>query len=183
MPAQQAWEEFFDPPRVLATLHDDTGAGDILEFGCGYGTFTIPAARRTAGTVYALDIDAPLVAVTAQRAAASGLHNVVAQQRDFMSAGSGRPGGSVQFVMIFNILHLEEPLALLREAQRVLRPGGCAGVIHWRTDIATPRGPPQGMRPSAGQCQEWAHAAGFSGTPVAPMPGAPWHWGMRLQRG
>ena len=30
-------------------------SGDAIEFGCGYGTFTIVAAQRTLGTVYALD--------------------------------------------------------------------------------------------------------------------------------
>jgi hypothetical protein len=31
--------------------------GDAVEFGCGYGTFTIVAAPRIGGIVYALDID------------------------------------------------------------------------------------------------------------------------------
>ena len=30
-------------------------AGDVVDFGCGYGTFAIPAARIVTGTVFALD--------------------------------------------------------------------------------------------------------------------------------
>ncbi len=33
-------------------------SGDVVDFGCGYGTFTVPAARITSGTIRALDIDA-----------------------------------------------------------------------------------------------------------------------------
>lgn len=182
MPERQAWEDFFEAPRVLAALQCDAAGADILEFGCGYGTFTVAAARCTAAKVYALDIDPDMVAATAARATAAGLGNVIVQQRDFMRGGSGRPAGSVGFAMLFNILHLEEPLALLRETHGVLRRGGSAAIIHWRVDIATPRGPPPQMRPSPQQCQRQAEAAGFHCTVMPVLPGAPWHWGMRLRR-
>jgi SAM-dependent methyltransferase len=182
MPERQAWEDFFEVPRVLAALNCGAGAGDILEFGCGYGTFTVAAAQCTAATVYALDIDPDMVAATAARAMAAGVKNVVVQQCDFMNSGSGRPANSVGFAMLFNILHLEEPQALLREVHRVLHPGGSAAIIHWRVDIPTPRGPPAQMRPSPQQSQRWAEAAGFHCTVLPVLPGAPWHWGMLLQR-
>ena len=35
--------------------------GNIVEFGCGYGHFTIAAARAVTGTVYALDIDPAMI--------------------------------------------------------------------------------------------------------------------------
>jgi SAM-dependent methyltransferase len=182
MPERQAWEEFFDPPQILTSLQCDTACGDVLELGCGYGTFTIPAAQRTVASVHALDVDPDMVAATAARAAAAGLHNVTVEQRDFMRLGSGRATGSVGFVMLFNILHLEDPLGLLAEVYRVLRRGGSAGVIHWRADIDTPRGPPQAMRPAAQQYQGWAAAAGFRYTWIPALPGAQWHWGMLLHR-
>ena len=37
---------------------DCTGlCGDVVEFGCGYGTFTIPAAQLIEGKLIALDIE------------------------------------------------------------------------------------------------------------------------------
>jgi predicted RNA methylase len=40
---------------------------DVADFGCGYGTFTIPVARIIAGSVYAFDVDRDMVdAVTAK---------------------------------------------------------------------------------------------------------------------
>jgi SAM-dependent methyltransferase len=182
MPERQVWEAFFDPPRVLAALMPGAAGADVLEFGCGYGTFTIPAAQRTPATVYALDLDPDMVAATKARAAAAGLSNVVAEQRDFLSQGSGRPTGSIGFAMLFNLLHLEEPLELLREAHRVLRRGSSAGIIHWRNDIETPRGPSRDIRPSPSQCQQWGETAGFRCTMMQTLPGAPWHWGMLLHR-
>jgi SAM-dependent methyltransferase len=182
IPAQALWESFFDAPAILEALGCRELSGDVVEFGCGYGTFAIPAARRVSGTVYALDIDPLMVAATAARAAREGVTNLVAQQRDFLAAGTGRPARSVRFALLFNVLHLEEPLALLREARRILRPEGAVGLIHWKRDAATPRGPPLEMRPHPDQCRLWAAEAGFGRAEMRELPGAGWHFGMVLER-
>jgi SAM-dependent methyltransferase len=181
VPAQELWESFFDAAAILEALGCRELTGDLVEFGCGYGTFAIPAARRVSGTVYALDIDPTMVAATAARAAREGITNLVAQQRDFLVAGTGRPAGSVRFALLFNILHLEEPLTLLREAERILRRDGAVGLIHWKRDAATPRGPPLQMRPDPEQCRRWAEQAGFGRVEMRELPGAPWHFGMVLE--
>jgi SAM-dependent methyltransferase len=182
MPPLELWESFFDPPGILAALGCQDLSGDVLELGCGYGTFTIPAAARVRGTVYALDIDPAMVAITADRAARGRLSNVVAEVRDFVAAGSGRPAGSVRFVTLFNILHPEDPVALLREAHRSLRPDGTVGVIHWKRDAHTPRGPALDIRPSPEQCRQWAEEAGLRWVRTQELTGSPWHWGMVLMR-
>lgn len=123
MPPQDYWETLHDVPRILDAFGFGARTGDVAELGCGYGTFTLPLARRIAGNVHALDIDAALVALTAQRATAAGLNNVQAQVRDVLAAGFGRPAGSCDAALLFNILHAEEPVALLRAARNVVRPG------------------------------------------------------------
>ena len=45
MPECQMWEKFFNPAKILTTLGIISKTGDVAEFGCGYGTFTIPAAK------------------------------------------------------------------------------------------------------------------------------------------
>jgi SAM-dependent methyltransferase len=182
MPPLELWESFFDPPAILAALGCRDLSGDVLELGCGYGTFTIPAAAQVRGTVYALDIDPAMVAITADRAARGRLSNVVAELRDFVAAGSGRPAGSVRFVMLFNILHLEDPVALLRETYRSLRPDGTVGVVHWKRSAATPRGPALDIRPSPEQCRRWAEEARLRWVRTEELTGSPWHWGMVLMR-
>lgn len=45
-------------------------------------------------------------------------------------------------VMLFNILHAEEPLNILAETKRILTSEGQVAIIHWIPDPTTPRGPP-----------------------------------------
>jgi SAM-dependent methyltransferase len=162
---------------------DCTGpCGDVVEFGCGYGTFTIPAARSVAGRVVALDIEPAMVTATARRAEAAGLANVTALVRDFVADGCGLPDGQAGYVMLFNILHIENPVGLLREAYRTLVPGGRVGVIHWRDDLETPRGPSLSIRPSAAQCRSWGEAAGLEFVRYESLRCCSWHWGLVLRR-
>jgi SAM-dependent methyltransferase len=154
----------------------------VVEFGCGYGTFTVPAARQVEGKVFALDIEPAMVAETARKAAEAGLSNVVGVVRDFVADGCGLPDGRAGYAMLFNILHAENPVALLREAGRVLAPGGTAGIIHWRDDLETPRGPPAPIRPSAEQCRAWGESAGLEFVRAESLCCCSWHWGLVMRR-
>jgi SAM-dependent methyltransferase len=173
MPTVEPWDSYLDAAGILRALGFSRWSGDIVEFGCGYGTFTISAARRMAGTVYALDTDPLMVAATKWRVARLGLKNVVVEQRDCVAAGCGRGPQSAGSALLFNFLHIEDPIALLKEARRVLRRGGLVGVIHWYCDVRT--------RPE--QCRSWGEAAGLRWVGDAGLPlGSPRQWGMVLER-
>ncbi len=162
MPEELHWASFFDADTALERLAGGTGfGGDVLEFGCGYGTFTLPAAKRTVDVVTALDIDPMMVARVKERAAEEGVINIRAEVRDFVVDGAGVPSASQSHAMIYNLLHLERPVGLLREARRTLQPGGVLSVIHWRSDIPTPRGPSLSIRPRPEQCEAWLREVGF----------------------
>ena len=182
MPPEEMWQSFFDPIAVLTKLGLDTNCGDVLEFGCGYGTFTIPAAQTVRGKVYAMDIEPEMLAISKIKAEAAGLHNIELMQRDFVAEGCGLTDNTVDYVMIFNLLHAEERMALLREAWRVLRPSGKLAIIHWNFDSATPRGPSMVIRPKPGQCRVWAEEVGFVAISPTDIDLPPYHYGLVLER-
>ena len=93
MPAEDAWDAFFDADTAVERIFDAArmNGGDAVEFGCGYGTFTIPAAARMSGTLAALDIDPEMVRMVEDKAHCLSLANIRAELRDFVSAGTGLP--------------------------------------------------------------------------------------------
>lgn len=181
MPEQKYWDSFFEPGQILDQLDVTAACGDLVEFGCGYGTFTIPAAQRISGTVRALDLEPDMLHATKELARSSGVDNIELRLRDFVADGSGLADQTVDYAMVFNILHVDDPLALLREAYRNLSDGGLLGIIHWIHDEKTPRGPPLSMRPHPEQCRSWAQAAGFHMEgQILDLP--PFHYGLVMSR-
>lgn len=180
MPVEAQWEGYFAPQAAVERMFDRAGVdGDIVDFGCGYGTFTLAAAARGHGIVTALDIDPAMVRLTLRRAEQAGLANVRAIVRDFVSRGTGLSAASQAHAMIHNLLHIEDPLALLAEARRIVRGDGSVSVIHWRSDIATPRGPPLDIRPSPEQCDAWLRTAGFARVRTVDISDAcPYHFAL-----
>lgn len=181
MPEEAMWNGFFDPERVLATLGIHAGMGYLVEFGCGYGTFTLAAARLVSGTVHALDIESALVQGIEKKCRAAGISNVRATLRDFVAHGTGLADESADAALLFNILHHDQPVTLMREALRVLKPGGLLAVIHWNHDPATPRGPALEIRPRPEQCIAWGVEAGFHHDGKRyNLP--PYHYGLAFKR-
>lgn len=180
MPEESWWASFFNAEGALEAFWEESAQqGNVVEFGCGYGTFTLPAALRTTGVVTALDIEPDMVVYVRAKAAESRLKNIRAVQRDFVEDGSGLEAGSQSHAMIFNLLHLEDPVALLREAYRVLKPGGMVSIMHWRSDIPTPRGPALDIRPQPQQCKPWLMDAGFDDVRWVDLASfCPYHYGL-----
>lgn len=161
MPDEGWWNTFFDPPAILRVLGLDQIAGPVIDVGCGYGTFTLAVARCTRHEVIALDIEPELVTDMEKRAAASGLRNVRPRVLDVTSGSLGVDPHQADVVLLFNLLHCENPLTLLAASHAALRPGGRVGIIHWRSDVPTPRGPDLGIRPRPEQCRSWLVDSGF----------------------
>ncbi len=109
MPKEEEWTQFFDPEKALSLLGLNHKVVNVADFGCGYGTFTIPAAKIIAGKIYAFDIEPEMIEAIGRRVKALSLGNVEAILRDFLAKGSGLKDGSVDYVFLFNILHLEKP--------------------------------------------------------------------------
>jgi SAM-dependent methyltransferase len=169
MPDETYWESLFDVPLILTRLGIDR-YHDVAELGCGYGTFTLPIAKAITGTLYTFDVESEMLARTKERV--TGL-SVVCEQRDVMEAGFGV---NVDAVLLFNILHCEQPIALLMHAAAAGRE---VLVIHWRYG-KTPRGPTLDIRPQPEQIIEWAAEADLEPLGhVIDLP--PWHYGIRFR--
>ena len=161
MPHEKEWNKFFDPTKALKLLGVNKTVRDVVDFGCGYGTFTIPAAKLIQGKVYAIDIEPEMIKAVKKKAKEFNLNNVEGILRDFIFEGSGLEALSVDYVLLFNILHGKKPKILLKEAHRILKPSGKVAIVHWNYDVTTPRGPPMNIRIKPEQCRSWAESVGF----------------------
>ncbi len=171
MPDESYWESLLDVPLILSWLGIDE-FHDVAELGCGYGTFSIPIAKVISGTLYTYDVESDMIVRTKERAA--GL-DIVCEHRDVIEAGFGV---HVDAVLLFNILHCERPIELLRHAADALNDGGQVLAIHWKC-VATPRGPSLDIRPRPEQVARWADDAGLvQRGDTIDLP--PWHYGVRL---
>jgi len=182
MPDEQMWQGFFNPLATLEKLGLTSGVRNLVDFGCGYGTFSLTAARVISGMVHAIDIDPEMVESIRNKAKAQGIGNVKPVLRNFVGDGTGLPEQSVDYAMLFNILHAEDPNQLLNEAFRILLPGGVLAVIHWNYDPTTPRGPSMAIRPRPEQCCSWAQTAGFHLRPPGSIDLPPYHYGLVFER-
>jgi SAM-dependent methyltransferase len=140
------------------------------------------AARLAAGTVHALDIEPEMIETVRAKGLEAGAANVRAEVRDFVAAGTGLPESSVDAALLFNILHHEEPIALMAEAWRILRRGGRLAVIHWNYDPITPRGPSLDIRPRPEQCIAWGKRVGFTFDERERFDLPPYHYGLLFRK-
>ncbi len=178
MPEESLWSTFFDVGTILNHLKVNEEINHLVDFGCGYGHFSVAAAKRIGGRVSAIDIEKHMLECTRAKALDEQIDNIDYVERDFLATGSGLSSDSQDYAMIFNLLHLENPTDLLQEAKKVLTVGGLVGVIHWIQDPATPRGPPMDIRPTPKQCLEWIKAVGFEPISHSPIDLPPYHFGL-----
>jgi predicted RNA methylase len=76
MPPEEIWSGFFDVEEVLNRMQIDSRVVDAADFACSYRTFTIPAAERRPGIMYAVDIDPKMTQTVASRVRRLELTNV-----------------------------------------------------------------------------------------------------------
>ncbi len=106
-------------------------SGDrVLDFGCGVGHYTIPAARVAGreGRVWALDKDEQVLRELREKARESGTLNI---EVGHSSGGTeiDFPGGFFDAVLAFDMLHyLETREELYEEFHRVLKGEGWLAV-------------------------------------------------------
>jgi ArsR family transcriptional regulator len=99
----------------------------VVHLGCGRGALSREVARW-AGAVVGVDPDARSTAAAAAEARRQGVANLTF--RTASATATGLPAASFDLALVAQALHLvEEPEAVLREAARLVVPGGRALVM------------------------------------------------------
>ena len=107
----------------------------VLDFGCGSGTYTIPAAKIVGepGKVYALDKDKKALDELMQKAESAGLRNI----KRMDTSGELRidlTDDSVDVVLLFDVFHsyyfpqADDRRRLLNENYRIMKPSAFISV-------------------------------------------------------
>jgi len=181
MPDENIWNNFFNTALILSELQIDSQINDLVEMGSGYGTFTIPTARLLKGKLFAFDIENEMVDYLRVKLSNHKIDNVILEQRDILTQTTGLADNSVDYVMLFNILHNDSPTDFLDESFRILKQNSKIGIIHWRSDISTPRGPDLSIRPKPDQIIEMIDPIKFS-VLKKPFMLDPFHYGLVITK-
>lgn len=116
----------------------------VADLGAGGGWFTIRLARRVGpnGVVYAEDIQPQMIESIQRRVEREGLKNVVTVQGT--PVDPRLPGEALDAVLIVDTYNeLEDPVELLRNVRRSLKPRGRVGIIEFKSDGFGPGPPPE----------------------------------------
>jgi len=106
-----------------------TQEGQIfLDYGCGTGDFTIPAAKKVGkkGKVYALDYFPRQLEIVEKRSRKEGLANI---ETILSNSKTGLPDECIDIIWMCDVLHeITERRAVLAELHRVLRSEGVLAI-------------------------------------------------------
>jgi SAM-dependent methyltransferase len=122
-------DEKLQVQRVMDLLRIHAGSG-VADIGAGSGWFTVRASKRVeaTGVVYAVDINPESIKHIDERARREGLGNVrtiLGKEDDALL-----PPASVDSVLLLKTYHeIAQPVRLLQNLRRALRPGALVGVI------------------------------------------------------
>lgn len=122
---------FIYPTRILREIGLQKGQ-TILDYGCGVGVFTIPAAQIVGddGIVYALDIHHSCIRIVEKAIERRGITNI---QTILSSRDTELSEKSVDIVFLYDVLQfITDQSGLLEEFHRVLKQDGllCATAEH-----------------------------------------------------
>lgn len=155
---------------LVGLLPDDVGS--LLDIGTGTGRILEVLARH-AERATGIDQSREMLAVARTNLARAGLRNVEIRQADMYLLPFASM--SIDVVSIHQVLHYaEDPAAVLREAARVLAPGGTALIVDFAPhDLVELRREHAHVHLgfADNQVAGWLAAAGLDAAPPLHLPG------------
>lgn len=110
-------------PEQLLNMIPVKETDSILDFGAGTGYFSVPAAKRIKGNLYALDIDSTMLEIINEKALEEKVTNIVPVQGSMDALPL--PDGSIDIIIASLVLHEIQPLApLLQQMNNILKKEG-----------------------------------------------------------
>lgn len=117
------------PCKLLGRIDEIREGAHLLDYGCGPGSYTIPAAQLvgSSGIVYAADSNSLAINEVKRRAKKKGITNIKTVMTDSMT---GLADASVDVVLLIHVLHeFNNPDLIIDELNRVLKPKGILVVM------------------------------------------------------
>lgn len=176
---------FASPEENIKELHlKETSV--VVDLGCGTGHYVFAVAKALDamgkdGTVYAVDVQKSLLDKVASEANRQGLANVRVIWGDIDVLGGTKLADAIaDAVIISNVLfQSENKEVFLREAARLLAPGGEIMIIDW-SDAHTGLGPTPDMLVQPSSIATLMHNIGF--TKKKDFPAGAHHFGLIYSR-
>ena len=179
MPNEQLWDTFFNPQQILNQMGIDKNIDTLVDIGCGYGTFLLPAANLIRGTVIGIDIESEMIEVCKTKVREQNIENIDLICGDISTEVTiqylEKYRGTIDYINLFNILHCEQPLNLLKNVYNIINASGRIGIIHWKYEN-TPRGPSMEIRPTPETIIGWAEKTGLLLEKYVEL--LPYHFGL-----
>ena len=136
-PGVFSWEHIDEGTSILADVMEIHAGDDVLDLGCGSGALGLLAAQLSGtGRVTMLDVDAEAVRCATRAIEAAGAANCRAIVSDVASAVHDERFDVVVTNPPFHVgkqTDLDVPTQFIRDAWRVLKPGGRLQLVANRT--------------------------------------------------
>ena len=130
-PDREAWQK---PDQVMDALHIAEGS-TVADIGAGGGWFTMRLARRVEpnGRVFAVDVQRLMIEAIRRRIQREGLQDIVIPVLGEYTDPRLPADARTDAVLIVDAFHeMENPVLMLRNVARTLKPQGRIGIIDYR---------------------------------------------------